>query len=205
MTDNADRTAMFFETAADFRAWLEEHHASADELWLGYYKKGSGKPSITYSEAVDQALCFGWIDGKAQSIDASSYRQRYTPRRTNSIWSNVNVAKVEALQAQGLMHASGLRAFADRRADRTGIYAFEQEPAQLSPEFAEQLRAHASAAAHFDAQPASYRQVVIHWIMSAKREETRLRRLAALIDASGRAERLPQFTSPSRRPKPSSA
>jgi uncharacterized protein YdeI (YjbR/CyaY-like superfamily) len=195
MTDTSERSATFFETAAHFRAWLEENHASAVELWIGYYKKNSGRASITYSEAVDQALCFGWIDGKAQTIDSLSYRQRFTPRRPNSIWSNVNVRKVEALLEQGLMHEAGLRAFGARRADRTGIYAFEQEAVILSPEYEQQLAADPAASAHFHAQPASYRQTVLHWIMSAKREETRQRRLAKLIEASSRSERLTQFSS----------
>jgi uncharacterized protein YdeI (YjbR/CyaY-like superfamily) len=199
MSADPEKPALFFATAAEFRAWLAAHHATERELWLGLYKKSSGRPSITYTEAVDQALCFGWIDGKAQTIDAISYRQRFTPRRPNSIWSNVNVAKVETLLAQGLMHPAGLRAYEARRPDRTGVYAFEQEPRALDPDEDAQVRANVAAAAFLDAQPASYRQVVTHWIASAKRPDTRQRRLAQLIDACERGERLPQFTSTTRR------
>ncbi len=186
--------ATIFPTAADFRAWLEEHHATAPELWVGYYRKGSGKQSITYSEAVDEALCFGWIDGMTRRIDETSWANRYTPRRARSIWSNVNVRRVELLLEQGRMHPAGIAAFEARRADRTRIYAFEQGAAVLDPALDARLREDPAALAFLEAQPAGYRQTVIHWVMDGKQETTRLRRLEKLIEDSAAGRRVAQFS-----------
>ncbi|MDQ3554762.1 MAG: YdeI/OmpD-associated family protein [Chloroflexota bacterium] len=193
--------ATIFPTAAAFRAWLEENHVTAPELWVGYYRKGSGKQSISYSEAVDEALCFGWIDGITRRIDETSWANRYTPRRARSIWSNVNVRRVELLLEQGRMRAAGIAAFEARRADRTGIYAFEQAPAVLDPALAARLRADALASAFVEAQPAGYRQSVIHWVMEGKQEATRLRRLEKLIEDSAAGRRVGQFSRPARSPE----
>jgi uncharacterized protein YdeI (YjbR/CyaY-like superfamily) len=182
---------LFFETPEQFRAWLEQHHETATEVAVGFYKKGSGKPSITWPEAVDQALCFGWIDGVRHSLDDESYTNRFTPRRPNSNWSAVNVAKVEKLKAAGLMKPAGLRAFEARTAERTGVYSFEREAAVLPPDFEQAFRADAAAWEWFEARPPGYRRTAIHWVVSAKREETRLRRLRQLIDCSAEGRAVP--------------
>src|SRR4051794_5546895 len=172
----------FFATPAQFRAWLEEHHDSASELLVGFYKKGSGRPGITWPEAVDQALCFGWIDGVRRSLGDESYTVRFTPRRSRSIWSAVNVARVAELTKLGLMRPAGVSAFEARRDDRTGIYSHEQkQAARLGRAQQQRFRANAKAWEFFQAQPPGYRRQAIWWVVSAKREETRARRLEQLI------------------------
>ena len=180
----------FFATPAELGAWLGRNHASETELLVGFFKRSSGRPSITWPESVDEALCFGWIDGVRRSLGDDAYTIRFTPRKTTSTWSAVNVGRVAALTEQGRMGDAGLRAFAARRAEKTGIYAFERkEAATLSPIQDKKLRANRKAAAFFDAQPPWYRRTAIHWVISAKREETRERRLAQLI-ADSAAKRL---------------
>lgn len=182
---------VFFATPADFRRWLEQHHASAPELLVGYRKLGSGLPSMTWSESVDEALCFGWIDGVRRRLDDTAYTIRFTPRRRGSIWSAVNVAKIEALSAQGRMQPAGLAAFAARDEKKTAIYAFEQErPAELSAAELRVLKKNKPAWAYFQAVPPGYRQVVTHWVVSAKKPETRARRLEQLIQACAEGRRL---------------
>jgi uncharacterized protein YdeI (YjbR/CyaY-like superfamily) len=171
----------FFATPEELRAWLEEHHESERELLVGFHKKGSGRPSITWPQSVDQALCFGWIDGVRRSIDAESYSIRFTPRQARSTWSAVNVKRVGELSAEGLMHPAGLAAFERRTADRTGIYSHEREQAKLEPEQERAFKADAAAWAWFQAQPPWYRRTATHWVISAKREATRQRRLEQLI------------------------
>jgi uncharacterized protein YdeI (YjbR/CyaY-like superfamily) len=172
----------FFATPAKFRAWLEANHQSAKELLVGFYKKGSGQPSMTWPESVDEALCFGWIDGVRRSLGDDAYTIRFTPRKTTSIWSAVNVAKVAELTKRGKMRAAGERAFAARTAARTGVYSFERnQAAEFTAAQERSLRAHRRAAAFFDAEPPWYRRVATHWVISAKKEETRERRLAQLI------------------------
>ena len=184
-----------FERPGDFRAWLEQHHGSESELWVGYYKKGSGKPSMTWPESVDEALCFGWIDGKRKSIDAERYMIRFTPRRARSVWSAVNIERVAALMAEGRMRPAGRSAFEARREDRSGIYSYEQrEKAVLDPAFERRFRAKKEAWTFFRAQANWYRQAAIRWVMTAKREETRERRLATLIDDSAAGRKVPPFT-----------
>jgi uncharacterized protein YdeI (YjbR/CyaY-like superfamily) len=146
------------------------------------YKKHTGKRAMSWSEAVDQALCFGWIDGRANSIDEDSYMQRFTPRRPGSNWSKINVEKVARLTEAGLMRPAGLAAFEGRRDDRTGVYSFERENAALPPGYEERLRANAAAWEYWEARPPGYRRTAAHWAMSAKREETRERRLNQLIE-----------------------
>jgi len=183
----------FFATPAAFRAWLERHHASRDELWVGFHKKGTGRPSITWPESVDEALCFGWIDGLRKSVDETSYMIRFTPRRATSIWSAVNIRRVEALAAEGRMRPAGEAAFAARREEKSRVYSFESKPAALAPEFERVLRANRRAAAFYDAQPPWYRRTTAFWVMSAKREETRARRLAALIACCAKGEPIPEL------------
>ena len=186
----------FFATPADFRDWLEKNHASAAELLVGYYKKGSGKPSITWPESVDEALCFGWIDGIRRSIDADSYSIRFTPRRARSIWSNVNTKRATELTEQGRMRPAGLKAFEARDPKRSGIYLFEQrEKAQtLDPAFEAKFRKNRKAWAFFETQPPGYRRLMSLYVMSAKKEETRLKRLATVMreSAAGRRIGLPK-------------
>jgi uncharacterized protein YdeI (YjbR/CyaY-like superfamily) len=184
-----------FERPEDFRAWLEQHHDSEPELWVGYYKKGSRKASITWPESVDEALCFGWIDGIRKSIDAERYMIRFTPRRARSVWSAVNIARVAVLTEAGRMRPAGLEAFEARREDRSGIYSYEQrDRAKLEPGFEKRFRAKKRAWASFEAMPKSYRQAAIRWVMTAKKEETRERRLATLIESSAVGQTVPPLT-----------
>jgi uncharacterized protein YdeI (YjbR/CyaY-like superfamily) len=179
----------FFPTPSEFRVWLEGNHASERELLVGFYKKGSGKPSITWAESVDEALCFGWIDGVRRSLGAEAYSIRFTPRKPASIWSLINVARVAELDQRGKLAPAGRRAFAARTRGRTGLYSFERKAAAvLSAQEEERLRADAAAATWFDAQAPWYRRTALHWVTSAKRPETRARRLDELIrdSAAGR-------------------
>ena len=192
----------FFATPADFRAWLERNHETTPELLVGFYKKGSGRPSITWPESVDEALCFGWIDGVRRTIDDESYSIRFTPRRARSIWSNVNVNRVAELTKLGRMHPAGLRAFEARDPKRSGIYAYEgprrQEFETLSPAYEKKFKANAKAWAFFEAQPPSYKRVISRYVMSAKKEETQLKRLARLIDDSAKGRRVGMLERPSK-------
>lgn len=184
----------YFRTLAAFRIWLDANHARATELLVGFHKKGSGRPSMTWPESVDEALCYGWIDGVRRSLNETSYTIRFTPRKKRSIWSNVNVARVEALIRQSRMMPTGLAAYALRDPARSGIYAFEREPAALDAESERKFRRSRKAWTFFRAQPPSYRQVATYYVISAKRPETRDRRLVALIHHSALGERLPQYT-----------
>lgn len=174
----------FFSTPAQFRQWLEQNHDRVSELLVGFHKKSSGKKSITYAEALDEALCFGWIDGVRKNLDETSYTIRFTPRKPRSIWSLVNVNHVERLKKEGRMHAAGLEAYARRDPKRTGIYAFENEPKQLSPAYEKTFRQHKKAWKFFEEMAPSLKKVSIYWIMSAKKEETQLRRLKHVIENS---------------------
>ena len=175
---------IFFSSPQEFYDWLEEHHESEREVYVGFYKTHTGKRAMSWSEAVDQALCFGWIDGRANGIDEHRYMQRFTPRRPGSNWSKINVEKVARLEEAGLMRPAGRAAFERRSDDRTGVYSFERGDATLPPEYEERLRANPAAAEYFDARPPWYRRAATHWVTSAKREGTRLRRLAQLIEDS---------------------
>jgi uncharacterized protein YdeI (YjbR/CyaY-like superfamily) len=188
----------FFATPADFRAWLERHHESHSELIVGFHKMGSGRPSITWPEAVDQALCFGWIDGVRRRIDDTSYSIRFTPRKARSTWSAVNIRRMNELVGEGLVAPAGLAAFERRADDRSAIYSYEQrKAARLEPDQERRLRADERARAFFEAQPPSYRRAAIHWVTSAKKPETRERRLAQLIECSAAGEPVPPL-----RPRP---
>ena len=184
---------VFFPTAADFRAWLEEHHAAEPELVVGFYKVGSGKASITWPESVDEALCFGWIDGVRKRIDDASYRIRFSPRRPGSVWSAVNIASAERLIAAGRMTPAGLKAFEARKENKSGIYSYEQRRAELEEPYNTLLQQNEAAWSYFQSQPPSYRKGVSWFILSAKQEATRLKRLEKLIEYSARGEKLPEF------------
>ena len=176
---------LFFATPADFRAWLDRHHASEQELSVGFYKRDSGKPSITWSESVDAALSYGWIDGVRNSIDEVSYRIRFTPRKPTSTWSAINVKRVAELRKLGLMRPAGMKAFEARKGDKTGIYAYEQRTsAKLPRAYERRLRANKKAWDFFQSRPPWYRRTATYRVISAKQEETRLRRLAELIKDS---------------------
>lgn len=174
----------FFSSPEKFRAWLQRNHDRESELLVGFHKKSSGKKSVTYAEALDEALCFGWIDGVRKNLDETSYTIRFTPRKPKSIWSNINVNHVERLKKEGRMHAAGLEAYARRDPKRTGIYAFENEPRQLSPAYEKTFRQNEKAWKFFETMAPSLKKVSIHWIMSAKKEETQLRRLKHVIENS---------------------
>ena len=187
---------IFFPTPADFRAWLAEHHTTSTELLVGFYKKGSGQPSITWPESVDEALCFGWIDGVTRNRDATSYIIRFTPRKARSTWSAVNIARVAELTREGRMQPAGLRAFEARTEDNSNIYAYEQANVALTEADEQQFQANPAAWAFFQAQPAGYRRTATWWVISAKREETRRKRLATLINDSAEGRTLAQLTRP---------
>jgi uncharacterized protein YdeI (YjbR/CyaY-like superfamily) len=190
----------FFATPALFRAWLDRHHDTKTELWVGFYKKGSGKPSITWPEAVDEALCVGWIDGVRKRLDDESYVNRFTPRMPKSHWSLVNVKRVEELSAAGRMRPAGLEAFERRSETRTGLASYERTgEAKLDAAHERRFRADAKAWKWFETQAAWYRRTTIHWVESAKKEETRLRRLETLIADSKRGRPVPPLTRPTRK------
>ena len=182
--------ARFFATPLQFHTWLARNHDSEKEILVGFHKKTSGKKSITYGEALDEALCFGWIDGVRKSLNDDSYTIRFTPRRAKSIWSLVNVRHIERLQKEGRMQPSGVAAFDARDPKRTGIYAFENRPRELSPEFQKMLRGNSKAWKFFEAQPPFYKRTIAFWVMGAKKAETQMRRLKRLIDCSARGERV---------------
>jgi uncharacterized protein YdeI (YjbR/CyaY-like superfamily) len=182
---------LFFRSPAELRRWFAKHHATGKELEIGFYKKGSGKPSITYAEALDEALCVGWIDGVRRSLDRDRYTNRFTPRRPTSHWSAVNIRRVAALTAEGRMQPAGLAAFARRKQHPAGVYSYERRPDALPGPYGARFRRYKRAWAFFESQPAGYRRTATWWVLSAKREDTRLKRLDALIaDAkSGRTLR----------------
>jgi uncharacterized protein YdeI (YjbR/CyaY-like superfamily) len=185
----------FFSTPDDFRAWLQEHHETESELLVGFHKKGSGRPSITWPQSVDQALCFGWIDGVRRRIDGASYSIRFTPRKARSTWSAVNVKRVGELTAEGLMRPAGVAAFERRSDDKTAIYAYEQrKAATLDAEQERRFKADKQAWAWFQAQPPSYRRTATYWVISAKKAETRERRLERLIADSAAGRAIPSLT-----------
>jgi uncharacterized protein YdeI (YjbR/CyaY-like superfamily) len=191
----------FFASPAALRAWLENNHATATELWVGFYRRGSGKTSITWQELVDEELCFGWIDGVRKGIDGFSYSNRITPRKPRSTRSAINIARAKELIKQGRMRPAGLKAFARRTDDRSAIYSYEQQKAaRLEPEAERAFRTNRKAWTFFDSQPPSYRRTAIYWVISAKREETRQKRLATLIRDSQNGQTVGPLT---RRPRAS--
>jgi uncharacterized protein YdeI (YjbR/CyaY-like superfamily) len=180
----------FFKTPAAFRKWLAANHAKEKELWVGFYKKGSGKPSIDWPESVKEALCFGWIDGLRKTVDEESYKIRFTPRKATSVWSAINVRYVDELIKQKLMQPAGLKAYAARKENRSGIYAYEQRSAELVEPYLGKMKRNKAAWKFFQGQPAGYRKQMNWWVVSAKQEETRLKRLARLIEYSAEGRRL---------------
>ena len=182
---------VFFDSPARFRRWLEKNHRSVAELRVGFHRKATGRPSMTWDESVDEALCLGWIDGVRRSVDGDRYEIRFTPRRPGSIWSTKNIARAQELIAEGRMRPAGLAAFEARREDLTRRYSFEQGTVELGAQYERALRANAGAWTYFQSQSPSYRRTVTWWVISAKREETRRRRLEQLIACCAQGERIP--------------
>jgi len=184
----------FFETPEDFRAWMHANHSSATELWVGFHKVGTGRPSITWPQSVDEALCVGWIDGIRKRLDDDSYVIRFTPRKPESIWSVVNIRRMGELEAEGRVLPAGAAAFAKRRDDKSAVYSYEQrKQAELPDEYARRFQANAAAWEFFQRQPPWYRRTATHWVISAKKEETREKRLATLIDDSAHGRPIAQL------------
>lgn len=189
---------LFFPTPSHWRAWLDRNHADTPELWVGFYKRDSGKPSITWPESVDGALCFGWIDGIRKSIDEVSYKIRFTPRKPRSTWSAINIKRAKELSKAGLLHPAGLTAFRNREAKRSEIYSYEQRKrAAFPPAYEKIFNRQPAALQFFRAQAPWYQRSCAWWVISAKKEETRKKRLALLIDCSGKKQRIPALRRPS--------
>lgn len=187
----------YFASPEEFRAWLAAHHETEKELIVGYHKKGTGKPSMTWPESVDEALCFGWIDGVRRSVDDERYCIRFTPRKARSIWSAVNIKRMAELTELGRVHPAGQKAFEARAPEKSGVYAYEnRDAAAFDPAAESQFRANATAWDFFQAQPPGYRRTAIWWVISAKQETTRQKRLAILIDDSANGRRLAQVQRP---------
>lgn len=182
--------ALFFANSGEFSDWLEENHLIQKEVYVGFYKISSGKPSLTWSQSVDVALCFGWIDGVKKSIDGESYMQRFTPRKEASNWSLINLKKIELLIQKGLMRPAGIEIYNKRRLDKCAVYSFENEPAKLSDEMESIFRKNIEAWMYFKNQSPTYRKSILHWIMSAKQESTRFSRLEKLIISCSNKQRL---------------
>ena len=188
----------FFDSPSDLRRWLEEHHATAKELWIGFYKKSANRTAVTYPEALDQALCFGWIDGVRRSVDELSYTNCFTPRKKGSTWSLVNIKRVGELSALGLMHPAGLEAFEQRDEEKSKQYSYEQRGHKLDEPLEALFRQNEPAWAFFQAQSPWYRRTASWWVISAKKEETRLKRLATLIEDSANGRRLAMLSRPAK-------
>lgn len=190
-SSEADREGpVFFDSPAAFRAWLAEHHDSRDAIWVGYWKKATGRPSLTWEESVREALCYGWIDGIRRSIDGEAYRIRFTPRRPGSHWSRKNVTMFRELEAEGRVEAPGQEAWERRDPENTGRASYERERASFSDDLRARLDANPDATAWFDARPDGYRKMATYWVMSAKREETRERRMAQLVEDSAAGRKI---------------
>jgi uncharacterized protein YdeI (YjbR/CyaY-like superfamily) len=189
-----------FTSGAAFRKWLQKHHATAKEVWVGFYRKESGKSGITYSEALDQALCFGWIDGVRKKVDEESYTNRFSPRTSRSVWSLINIRRVGELTKLGLMAAPGIATFEARDVKRSGVYSFENRPQSLPPELERVFKANKAAWTFFQSLPPGHRRTVTWYVVSAVKDETRRARLAKLIEASAQGKRLGLLTSPAKKP-----
>jgi uncharacterized protein YdeI (YjbR/CyaY-like superfamily) len=181
----------FFPSPAALRAWFARHHKESRELWVGYYKRGTGRPSVSWPESVDEALCVGWIDGIRKSIDGESYKIRFTPRKRTSTWSAINIKRVGVLKKEGRMQPGGLEAFRCRKENTSGIYSYEQRSENLAPPYDALLKKNKAAWQYFQERPVWYRKAAGWWVVSAKKEETRLKRLGALIECSANGKDIP--------------
>ena len=191
MAKAASEEPRFFSTQAELRAWFQEHHETLEEQWIGYYKKASGNPSITWPESVDEALCFGWIDGLRKSIDETRYKIRFTPRRRGSHWSAKNLARISELQEADLVEDAGVRIYEARNVKREKLAAYERGEVVLPAKYLDSIRANEAAWAYLEAAPPSYLKQVSWWVLSAKREETRVRRLSTLIESCASGQVVP--------------
>jgi uncharacterized protein YdeI (YjbR/CyaY-like superfamily) len=198
MKGGTEKSPLFFASAADLRAWLEENHASVSELWVGFYNQRSGRKGITYREALDEALCFGWIDGVRKTVDEGRYKQRFTPRRAKSVWSLVNIERVGELRALGRMAKAGLAVFEGREEKLSGVHSVARANAAFTGPLERRLRANARAFAFFEALPPGYRHLSTWFVMSAKKDETRLRRLDVLIRCCEKGKLLPGLARPAK-------
>jgi|SRR5687767_3423390 len=185
-----NKNPVFFLDQNIFRKWLETHHQTSSELFVGFYKVGSGKPSMTWPQSVDQALCFGWIDGVRRTIDKDAYCIRFTPRKPTSIWSAINIAKVEKLTKKGLMQPAGIEAYKKRKQEKSKIYSFENKAIKLSEKYERQFKSDPDAWHFFTTQAPSYQKTITHWIMTARQEATQLKRLEQTIAQSSKQKRL---------------
>lgn len=183
----------FFKSPEEFRQWLEGNHTDSKELWVGFYKKDSGKPSMTWPESVDEALCFGWIDGVRKSLDGESYTIRFSPRNTRSIWSAINIGRAIELIEQGMMRPAGMRVFEERKENKIGVYSYEQRKAELPEKYEKRLKTNKKAWKYYQSQTERYRKTVNWWVISAKREETRMRRLEKMIEHAEKGQTIPEF------------
>ena len=195
-TRRGDREPVFFESPADLRRWLDANNATADELWVGLYKKNARRASVTWPDVVDECLCVGWIDGLRNTIDDISYKNRITPRRTDSNWSAVNIRRFAELEAAGRMQPAGRRAFQERNLSKSDVYSYEHSVATMGPEVEATFRANEAAWAWFERAAPSYRKAVMHWLATAAKPETRARRLATVIEHAAAGRKIPPFTSP---------
>ena len=193
------QTPVFFKSANELRKWLQRNHGKTSELWIGFYNVKSGKKGVTHKEAVDEALCFGWIDGIRKGLDEESYVNRFTPRKKNSIWSNINTKRINELIKEGKVHQAGLEAFRNRSEGKAGIYSFEQDSHQLSPDFERKFRANKKAWKFFTSKAPWYQRTSIHWVTSAKQEATRLKRLEILISDSAKEKTIAPLTRPTKK------
>lgn len=193
------QTPIFFKSANELRKWFQKDHNKASELWIGFYNVKSGKKGITYKEAVDEALCFGWIDGIRKGLNEESYVNRFTPRKRNSIWSNVNTRRINELIEEGRVHPSGLEAFNKRVEEKAGVYSFEQNSHKLLVAFEKKFKANKKAWKYFTSKAPWYQRTSIHWVMSAKQEVTRLKRLETLINDSENQKMIAQLARPTKK------
>jgi uncharacterized protein YdeI (YjbR/CyaY-like superfamily) len=189
--DNNNTNIKFFKNQSELRLWFEKNHDKKTEQWIGFYKTNSGKANITWPQSVDEALCFGWIDGIRKSIDEKSYKIRFTPRKSRSIWSKVNINRVAELTKLGLMQPSGLHIFNKRDAEISNRYSFERESVILKEEYEKKFRKNKTAWNYFESLPVSYKKPAIWWVMSAKKEETQIKRLDILINDSEKGQKIP--------------
>lgn len=185
---------VFFKSVKELHKWFQKNHDRATDVWIGFYNVKSGKKGATYKEAVDEALCFGWIDGIRKNIDEERYANRFTPRKKTSIWSDINTRRIKELTEEGRMHPAGIAAFNARDEKRAGIYSFEQDSHELAPDFEKKFRANKKAWKYFNSMPPWYRRTSIHWVMSAKQETTRLKRLNTLMTDSENEKTIAQLT-----------
>lgn len=193
------QTPVFFKSVNKLRKWFQKNYGKANELWIGFYNVRSGKKGVTYKQAVDEALCFGWIDGIRKNLDKESYVNRFTPRRKSSIWSDINTTRIKQLIEEGRVHSTGLEAFNKRVEEKAGVYSFEQDSHKLFPAFEKKFKANKKAWKYFTSKAPWYQRTSIHWVMSAKQEATQLKRLETLIKDSENEKTIAPLARPAKK------